>query len=334
MRPAFGLLRYDQSENLGDEIQSIAAQQFLPEINATIDRDTNNIIPNMSLPRADHFRVLYNGWFHSQHWKFPPPPNIEPLFISFHINDPDLPPNYKQYLQAHEPIGCRDLHTCKLLERHSIKTYFSGCLTLTLQTKLGRRSDEILVVDAHSMCPDLYMRIIPERIRQSAIHLGQGIKLRLTHAQKMKMARAHLDRIAQARLVITSRLHTALPCLAFGTPVVFLTENLQDVRFGGLVKFLKTFTPGDRLDVDLLQHRNARSDELVNIVSLLKSRVCSWIKLPSPFDTILSRGKHGLVRCCCGGRRRGWRHDRLPGPGGSVHRRSSGSTNEIEYRVV
>ena len=42
--------------------------------------------------------------------------------------------------------------------------------------------------------------------------------------------------------MITSRLHIALPALAFGTPVLFVNDNLNDVRFRGLIKFLNAYT--------------------------------------------------------------------------------------------
>jgi hypothetical protein len=49
-----------------------------------------------------------------------------------------------------------------------------------------------------------------------------------------------LDSYSTASLVITSRLHCALPCLAMGTPCIFVSEdNLKnDGRFGGLYELL------------------------------------------------------------------------------------------------
>ena len=61
--------------------------------------------------------------------EFPPPDYVDPLFISFHINEDDHSKgptygvldsikivykpiaSYVNYLKKHEPIGCRDLHT-------------------------------------------------------------------------------------------------------------------------------------------------------------------------------------------------------------------------------
>ncbi|MHB9292886.1 hypothetical protein Holit_01999 [Hollandina sp. SP2] len=46
-----------------------------------------------------------------------------------------LSPAGIKYLKKHEPIGCRDYGTVKLLGKYGINAYFSGCLTLTLGRK-------------------------------------------------------------------------------------------------------------------------------------------------------------------------------------------------------
>jgi hypothetical protein len=263
----------------------------------TIDRNTGRLGTRTTPDQTSSIHAIYNGWFDGQYCHFPPPPNIKPLFISFHINEQDhsqdksfsvmnskhrLPTfteiaSHVDYLKSHQPIGCRDLHTVKLLQEHSIEAYFSGCLTLTLKNHFATRTDEILVVDAHVMCLKLYEHIVPLDVREAAVPLRQAIRQRAPHAEKMKMAQNFLDRLAQAKLVITSRLHTALPCLAFGTPVIFLHENLQDVRFAGLLPFLKAYTTGDCLDVDLRVHRNPNSETLTNLVNTLRENVYSWV---------------------------------------------------------
>ena len=48
-----------------------------------------------------------------------------------------------------------------------------------------------------------------------------------------EMAVALLDRLRRAEVVYTSRLHIALPCLAFGTPVVFPAAALRRAAGGG-----------------------------------------------------------------------------------------------------
>ena len=64
---------------------------------------------------------------------WPPPSNIKPIFISFHINNKDmLDECYIPYYKMNEPIGCRDRSTSKYLTDRGVDAYFSGCLTLTL----------------------------------------------------------------------------------------------------------------------------------------------------------------------------------------------------------
>lgn len=293
---SFAVFKYNNSFNIGDCVQSIAAQRLLPRVDVWIDRDTGEVDGILPYSRLS---LIANGWHHSNYTKFPFPDNINPLFISFHINDQDhsSDANYKaiehskheeykpiathiKYLKKHEPIGCRDLHTLNILKQTGIQAYFSGCLTLTLQNPFQTRTEEILVVDAHIAFPDLFERIVPVEVRDRCIYLSQAIQTLPPHETKMQMAQAHLDRIAQAKLVITSRLHTALPCLAFNTPVAFVHGNLLDVRFAGLKELLPCFTtntPSSAFDMKTLcsMTRDARVQHAINN---LKSAVHAWLQ--------------------------------------------------------
>src|SRR5699024_11247334 len=44
---------------------------------------------------------------------------------------------------------------------------------------------------------------------------------------RFELAEQTLRKYAEAKLVITSRIHCALPCLALGTPVIFLNYGLD-----------------------------------------------------------------------------------------------------------
>jgi hypothetical protein len=287
MTNRYGLLNYSTSYNLGDEIQSIAASRFLPRIDAIVDRDSGR---NDSI---DKLKTIYNGWFDGHYCAFPPPDNIEPLFVSFHINEQNhsddsaydvLTANtyvpiasHVSYLKRFEPIGCRDFHTVQMLQRSGVDAYFSGCLTMTLRNKFTTRTDEILVVDSHIMFRDLYETIVPQSIRDSADYLSQALENYIpSHDEKMRMAQSLLDRLAQAKLVITSRLHTVLPCIAYNTPVVFLHENLNDVRFTGLLEYIPCLTTGDEWCV---KNPLAR-EKFDGIVRRLNKTVSKWVTKP------------------------------------------------------
>jgi hypothetical protein len=242
---------------LGDDVQSWAARQYLPRIDYWINRDdqtTYAIQPEtgakISLDLIDKpILVIQNGWFDGRLTLWPPHPIIKPLIISFHLNeDPNLfqKADY-QALKAVDDtasllsekattyfkstmVGTRDLHTLELFSQSGINAFYTGCLTLTLQQEnFSGAAAEILIVDAHIGEVDLLNKLVPLHIRQKAIHISHGLIKILSPAEKQTRTEDLLRRYANARLVITNRLHCALPCLAFGTPFIWLFSK-QDCR--------------------------------------------------------------------------------------------------------
>ena len=85
----------------------------------------------------DETFTLAFGWhMHSLYglrYEFPYHANIRPLFISFHINRPEiLTPEAIDYLREYGPIGCRDWTTAEMLLSAGVDAFFSGCLTTTV----------------------------------------------------------------------------------------------------------------------------------------------------------------------------------------------------------
>jgi Polysaccharide pyruvyl transferase len=277
----FGLLTYeslDDQYNEGDYIQSIAAAQFLPEIEAMASRE------RLDTYSGDLLSIILNGWFmhEPQHW--PPSEKIDPLFVSFHINKPYarqmLSAQGVAYLKEMEPIGCRDYYTMKILQEQGIEAYYTGCLTLTLDDTFKREAssigNDILMVDVAHAVPtlELFMRTswrnqishiirgnilrmrtrqlirdhMVEKCRVSAIPTN-AIELQnsksgnfIDHVKRFATARERLELYRTAKLVITSRIHCALPCLAMGTPVIFVksgqTSPSNLLRFHGILDFM------------------------------------------------------------------------------------------------
>lgn len=248
--------------NVGDEIQTIAQLGFLPEKAdiVGVDRDAPRQLSQRRI-------IIANGWYsHSAH-PWPLPKNLAPILVSVHIAEPRiLTPSAIRFLKDCGPVGCRDLHTLGILQDRGVDAYFSGCLTLTLNR--GRRlkpkttdRSEILVVDANQSdanylpCTrDIFDRIIPEEIRRKCTTIEQEVKSHHRFDFRWKSVRALslLVRYANAKLVITNRLHCALPCLALGTPVVFMHNRYDtDHRFDGLRSLLNGVGPDcEKLDYD------------------------------------------------------------------------------------
>ena len=63
--------------------------------------------------------------------------------------------------------------------------------------------------------------------------------MNLSHFDRFKLAKELLDKYARAKLVISTRIHGALPCLAFNTPVIFINES-YDNRYTGIYELLNT----------------------------------------------------------------------------------------------
>jgi glycosyltransferase involved in cell wall biosynthesis len=76
----FALLAYNKTNNLGDEIQSIAARQFLPAADYYIDREA---LDAFSPAPDQEVRLIMNGWFCHRPERWPPSPSIRPLLIRF-----------------------------------------------------------------------------------------------------------------------------------------------------------------------------------------------------------------------------------------------------------
>jgi hypothetical protein len=244
-RPRFALLTY-QTDNLGDEIQSIAARQFLPTTDLLIDRDSWE--PGVTCA-ADPHKIILNGWFTHAPERWPPPPILDPLVISFHVtseiyklstsrlipSDILVAGENLAYLRRHQPIGARDLRTRQLLSRHGIDSYFSGCLTLTLgQDATAARADYVCAVDLETPLYDA----LQARTHGRTIRVGHSDRNGGTFAERAALASSRLSLYAHAKCVVTTRLHCALPCLALQTPVLLISAAPDTYRFSGLIDLL------------------------------------------------------------------------------------------------
>lgn len=220
----YASLKYTNTNNIGDEIQTLAAEQFLPRIDARFDRDKLSI-----LKENERYTVIINGWLsNTPTLAFPPADFIDPLIISIHINrrgkDHFLSEPCLQYFKKHEPIGCRDEETMRMLIQKGINAYFSKCLTITFPKRSSTPvTSKVFLVDL----PIHVINIIPkdigprEYINQETNEYGD---LKFEIAKKLLLK--YRD---EATLVITSRLHCALPCVAMGIPVV-LWANPNSTR--------------------------------------------------------------------------------------------------------
>jgi hypothetical protein len=262
---------------VGDNVQSLAAKQFLPRVDTLVNRE------RMGAYEGAKTKVIMNGWFTHNIHDWVPNDNIDPLFVSFHINNTAAPFMLSEkgiaYLKKHQPIGCRDQFSADTLKAKGIDAYFTGCLTLTLDTYKvddSERGDDIYIVDPlysyqtkEKAFYDIrkFLRSVQDgsifQLAKRGRHLRNFIDADLlqtakyeiqeppagkyTDAEKFAMAESLLNKYARAKLVITSRIHCALPCLAMGTPVIFVNgfdSFVDSCRFDGILELF------NRIDID------------------------------------------------------------------------------------
>lgn len=247
----FGLYKY-KTANVGDEIQSIAARRFLPQIDQYIDRDgLAEFTPRAGL---DQVKLIANGWYSHAPQNWPPRSDaLEPLLVSMHITQVApkvvasfLSPQSRAYFKKHGPVGARDLATHEWFSQNGIASYFSGCMTLTLERDSEIvRGDHILLVDVSKRVED--------RVRRSTDRPVISLSIRMdphwSSDVKFKISEYFLYLYQTAHSVVTTRLHATLPTIALGTPVAFIRQNnLHEVgRFSGLWDLMNVYDEEDFL---------------------------------------------------------------------------------------
>ncbi len=249
----FGSYKY-QTENLGDNIQTLAMMRFIPQVDYVFDRDNINAT---KIADGDEVRLIANGWYmHHRDGVFdwpPQSPNLRPLLISMYLerdvdfNRADLAfftDESREFLKKFGPVGARDAGTQNFLTQNGIDCYLSGCLTLTLlPDKTISKRDYILAVDVS----DRVFDFIKQKTKRQVIRTNTNIGNDLSNNTKLTIAKYWLAMYQSAHCVVTSRLHAMLPCLALGTPVLAIQKEDQH-RFEGLIELTNSTTEKDLLD--------------------------------------------------------------------------------------
>ena len=104
--------------------------------------------------------------------------------------------------------------------------------------------------------------------------------LSLTPTQRFEKAQEQLAAIAQARLVITSRIHSALPAVAMGVPVLFLTDGLehpnQSSRLEGLSQFFTCIQSNQLTTIRWETLQNPQNPE--SYMAIMKQKVDQFLE--------------------------------------------------------
>ena len=238
--------------NVGESVQAVAMEYIFDAIG----------IPKHDIVKIDQCRIKeYRGdkvifplrlplSKDSVDKYFPLPDSIIPIFMSLHLHDDIFEdrPDMVEYFKKYEPIGCRDEHSCGYFKKHGIEAYMMGCYTLCMPERPESiKGEEIFFVDAS----EELMSEVPQEMKDKSTKISHAVPFMeypVTHTEDERlerMAAQYLNRYREkAKLVITSRLHAAAPCMAMGIPVV-LASNNADFRYAWIDKFLPIYQLSD-----------------------------------------------------------------------------------------
>ncbi len=214
-----GLYSYS-SDNIGDDMQSLVLRRWLnlrEEEVAYVDRDTHSIVGSA----AEKITLLINGFIGEGALPIrSTTAEIEPVFVAVHLYviDRDGPGKLEQLAQA-APVGCRDIITQERCMERGIPAYFAGCPTILCEPADVKEDIDILLVDINPRnLPDL-----PERkIRYASNMISKDTPF----SERREMCLRRWELLSRSRLVVTSKLHAAMPALGMGKPVIFIEENI------------------------------------------------------------------------------------------------------------
>jgi hypothetical protein len=213
-------------DNLGDHIQTLALLQHVTPA-ALLPRDHLTPRPDLCL--------LANGWL--SNGRLPDTKDfLDVKYLGVHLAWERRNHRDAETVGRFGTVGCRDIATRDYLARCDIPAILTGCATSAFPFYRGIRegiycvdvSDDLKekavqvfkdpIFVSHYVDPNYRWRYYPEEIDDTVV------------TEQFRRAYDLLDKYMRAELVITSRVHAALPSAAFGTPVLYagVSEDVDD----------------------------------------------------------------------------------------------------------
>lgn len=240
--------------NIGDPIQTVALEKIYKEMNILEENIVRIDLSELAVYKGEYVVLPMLGVAIGAGFApLPLSPFILPVFISAHFVVSELSQEAIEYLKMYAPIGCRDEYSLNTMRKYGIPAFLSGCITAVWEKrKLNIMPKKVYIVDV----PQSVEEYIPDILKKDAIRKSHLLPLEkevMTHeiAEELyEQSKICLKEYEQnAKLVISSRLHALVPCMAMGIPVIGVFENLS-YRFSWLDKYIPLYVEENFLDID------------------------------------------------------------------------------------
>lgn len=187
-------------------------------------------------------------------------PRITPVFLAVQLIALDSYLDIDRFLQdehnhayflRYAPIGCRNEVSYHYFKKYGIPAYINGCLTTIFPKCKEPAGGAVIFADV----PKSVLPWIPSSILDSDVSFTT--QQYIFHEDEIKdyknifrFVKSKYDFYQKmARLIITSRLHVALPCTAFGIPVVLVKDKV-DIRFSFIEKYIPIYDRDHYQDIN------------------------------------------------------------------------------------
>ncbi len=199
---------------------------------------------------------------------------ILPVFIGVFTGDEAIAEGMAKYRNLCQDYGCRDLVTLQLLRQQGLNAYMSGCFSIGYERRTTEpENGHVYFCDV----PSELRTQVPTDIMENSIELPTAYREMGTKGysdDNAKVAKRYIEELIDtlkkdAKLVVTCRLHLALPCISMGIPVVLAhtcdNGDVEECRFSGLDRIIHVYKPSEYGRIDW----NPKAPDIEN----LKERV-------------------------------------------------------------
>lgn len=244
---SYGIRRQDKSlagrypVNLGRDMQGLAALQFLPCMNALVERDSLDLVyltQDLETPASVQTLVFLNAAFGNSTRVWPPPEFINPVLVGLETETNegtiDTFDMGMEWLRKQWPVGVRDAPTLKYFNGNGnrVSAFITDCMTLTIRPLCPIRQyrRRIMLVDAGKKADDCAQAPLDENltfISDKSSEPIDSVDVIARYRKAFQLLRAY---DCESREAIDTQIQAALPRKEFETPVVSLEDDKSSLR--------------------------------------------------------------------------------------------------------
>lgn len=254
----YGILVFDKNfVNVGDTFQTLGIIGIYKKMRIEYEELVKISLDDLKSYDGEEIVLPISTYFNTLFWNFnvfekefyPFSDKIIPVFTSTYCTDEKILRYFLKYKNT--VFGTRDLETKRCINNlfgEEKRAFMAGGVTLTFEKREQKSNPEkVYAIDV----PEMAKAYIPDEFKDLLVYKTQDFD----EADKdvdstLNIASAVLKELSDnAKLVITSRLHVALPCIAMNIPVVVMRE-VKDDRFSGYDELVHVYTPNEWESID------------------------------------------------------------------------------------